>query len=243
MLLAITANCQNSGIKVKKDKRLSLGVNFSPDYCYRTLRNASGDPDIDNFINHLNSAERPKYSFTSGIALSYNLKSIFVLEAGIQYSNKGFGLFKENIRFPSDIDPMNINNNNNNGPQTDLKLLYNFHYLDIPLRALAIIGNGKFRIVAGAGLSTGILLKANITQIMKTEGEKREKKKADQGYSFNRINISPLISVGIDYTVTDKLNLRCEPIVRYGAIQIIDAPVTSYLWNVGMSFSCYYKFR
>ena len=59
-------------------------------------------------------------------------------------------------------------------------------------------------------------------------------------YNYRRFNISPTISVGFDYKVNSRMNLRVEPTFRYGILTIIDAPIHGYLYNAGLNISYYF---
>jgi hypothetical protein len=48
------------------------------------------------------------------------------------------------------------------------------------------------------------------------------------------------MSVGIDYRINEKMNLRIEPTFRYGVLKIIDTPVTGYLYSGGINVVYYY---
>src|ERR1035437_1411019 len=70
-----------------------IGINFSPDYCYRKLdstgiNNNYGDP-ISFIIHERDSMEIPKFGFTTGISVGYDASRVISLESGIYYSNKG----------------------------------------------------------------------------------------------------------------------------------------------------------
>ncbi len=69
------------------------------------------------------------------------------------------------------------------------------------------------------------------------------KSQNSQQYKFNKFNLSPTISLGIDYTITEKFNFKIEPTFRYGILKIIDAPLISYLWSAGLNMSFYCTFK
>ncbi|MBL0098010.1 MAG: outer membrane beta-barrel protein [Bacteroidetes bacterium] len=71
-------------------KRLAIGVNISPDYCYRTLKNNNGNSTSDMIIDLREESEGPKLGYTAGLNAGYNFSKKWGVEMGIQYSNKGY---------------------------------------------------------------------------------------------------------------------------------------------------------
>ncbi|HRN94808.1 MAG TPA: hypothetical protein PL084_08790, partial [Chitinophagales bacterium] len=59
-------------------------------------------------------------------------------------------------------------------------------------------------------------------------------------YNYKKVNISPLISVGIDYKINSRMNLRVEPTFRYGVLKLMDTPITTYLYSGGLNISYYF---
>jgi len=68
----------------------------------------------------------------------------------------------------------------------------------------------------------------------------RKTRLTSESDSYNKLNFSPTMSVGIDYRINEKMNLRIEPTFRYGVLKIIDTPVTGYLYSGGINVVYYY---
>jgi hypothetical protein len=86
-------------------KRLLIGLNISPDYCYRTLKN-NDDSAIGSMIIDLrNKNEVPKIGYTAGLNICYNISRHLGIEAGVQYSNKGYAFKNSDLVFGDMIDP------------------------------------------------------------------------------------------------------------------------------------------
>jgi len=228
-------------------KRLLIGVNVSPDYCYRSLQNNNGSSTSSNIIDLRNKNEGPKFGYTAGLNVCYNISKLLGIEAGLQYSNKGFmnSLKNSELNFGDPIAPRNGIVYPNGGITILIpsKFIYNYIYLDIPVRAIFSFGRRRIQFLASAGLTTNILLKATQTNIFENVNGSNKRETNDQIYNFKSLNISPLISAGIDYRISNKINLRIEPTIRYGILKIIDTPVTAHLWNAGLNISCYYTFK
>ena len=149
-------------------------------------------------------------------------------ETGIQYSNKGYEnkgvlFFEDVIIYPPLIAHLYH------------KLVYNFHYLDVPLMANFSFGKRKIRFISSAGITTNFLIK----QKAKSISDDGNSSSFASSMAFNTINFSPTISFGIDYKINEALNLRVSPTFRYGVSKIIDASITDYLWNTGINVGFY----
>src|ERR1700756_509256 len=90
--------------KTKKPKRFFIGVNFSPDYCFRTLKNNDGSELSKALVSTYNKIETAKFGFSSGVSFSYVFTKHISLDFGIQYSNKGFQDKTSALTFGNMID-------------------------------------------------------------------------------------------------------------------------------------------
>ena len=231
LLITLSSNGQNTDKKVSTAdfRRVQIGINFSPDICFRTLKNNYGRSTSDLIIKRNNENEIVKFGYTAGLNVCFNIKRFVGIETGIQYSNKGYQT--KTIDYtsgqPSPFAPK------------EGQFIFNFHFIDIPLKVNFTIGKKKVRFFTSVGLTTNIFIKETQTSILKyTDRTDRNTKQTT--YDYNRINISPTISLGIDYKINSRMNLRIEPTFRYGVLKIIDAPVTGYLYNGGLNISYYF---
>lgn len=214
-------------------KNLLIGFNFSPDYSFRTLKNNDGSSSSDLVITNRNDIELAKLGYTTGLNVIFDFSQKIGLETGIQYSNKGYKTKNQDLfYFPP-----------NPGLPTRVKINYSYNYIGIPLKAKIMFGKSKLHFITSVGFMTNFLL--NVLQINNFEyaDGKTEKKKQSTTSGFNKVDISPMVSIGIDYKVNDKIHLIAEPTFRFGLLKIKDAPVTEKLWNSGINIGFYYGLR
>jgi Outer membrane protein beta-barrel domain len=210
-------------------KKILIGFNISPDYCSRTLKNNDATGTSGLIIDVRDKRETGRMGITAGVNICFNFTKKTGLETGIQYSAKGYQTTKYDLVYgvPDPAAPVRA------------KFRYNYHYIDIPLKINIIKGNGKLRLIAAAGITTNILLSATQTSILEYSGGKTEKQKKQSVYDYNKINISPMISLGADYRINGKMYLRAEPTFRYGMLKNINTPVTEHLWSAGLNIGFY----
>jgi hypothetical protein len=206
-------------------RKFQVGVNYSMDRCYRVIK-YSPVSDI------INSMEIPKGSYTFGLNFCYNLSKKIGLETGIQFSNKGFQTTDVILNFAQ--------------PEPSLpdkfKNIYNFNYLDIPLKANLTFGKKKIRFISSVGIVTNLLVNSNITTVKTFKDHTEYKTNPISMVVIQKINLSPMLSFGIDFKMNDRMNLKIEPTLRFGVLKITDAPTSDYLYNGGINFSYYFGF-
>jgi hypothetical protein len=214
-------------------KKFQLGINYSADMNYRYLQK-NENSSVSNFtIQNRDQNELPKYGNTFGINLAYQLKRNLSLETGLQYSNKGY-VFKTTLLTTIDPgDPLVFG---------DVRLFHIYEYLGIPLKINYFLGKKSLRFVSSLGICPNFLIQDKSKYIYESpNGERRNVSKNNDDY--NKFNLSATASVGIDYRISDRMNIRLEPTCRYGLLKIIDnTPVTAYLFNAGVNLSYYVGF-
>lgn len=206
----------------------ALGLIFSPDYCYRTLKpNSSGNWIAD----YRDTLEIPKYGYTIGIIMLFKLNNRINLEIGLQFSNKGEKTKQWDLH-PFQPDP---------AIPKKIKFTYSYLYLDIPIKINYNLMNKRFKVFISPGISTNIFIAYNSTSFLEYEDGNTGKISSTSFSGFTRVNIAILAGLGLDYGLTKNLNFRLEPIYRQSITSIIDAPIKAYLYSFGINTGIYYK--
>lgn len=224
-------------------KRLLIGVSFSPDYCYRTLKSA--DDNISWIIRLRNESEVPKLGHTGGINVWYKISDRIGFQAGVLYSSKGYDYKKSKLTFGDEIDPRYGFVYSTQPPyglegNVYVKIHYNYNYLDIPFKILFYCGEKRIRFIAATGVTTNIFLNAAHTSILSDDHGHRHKETTKDTYKYNSVNLSPIASVGIDFRLNKRINVSVGPFIAYGILSIDHE---TYLWNAGFNVSCYYALK
>ena len=233
ILITTLATLTVKGQDKNPPQKILIGFNFSPDYSSRTLKNNDGSPSSDLVIQSRNDNEVAKFGFTTGLNVCFNFSQLVGLETGIQFSNKGYKTKNQDLTY---FPP-------NPSLPTKAKTNYAYQYIGIPLKARFSFGKSKVRFVSSIGLMTNILLNVKQTANYEYSNGKTEKKSQSSKSGFNKVDISPMLSVGVDYKLNNKIHLFAEPTFRYGVIKTKDTPVTEHLWNVGLNVGFYYALK
>ncbi|MCW3071890.1 MAG: hypothetical protein JWO44_1780 [Bacteroidetes bacterium] len=206
-----------------KPRHFFIGLAVSPDYCFRTLKNNATNEAGDAVISVRNNTEVPKLGTTAGMSFGYRTNS-FMLETGIRYSIQGY---KTKELMLTREGPNDSPENMGTG-----RFKYNYHYLEFPLKASILLGKKKLRFIAGGGAAAGLFLFEK--KIVQVDSPSRSVSK-ESNFIYNPFNLYAIASAGIDLKIGERLDLRIEPNFKYGLLQIIDLPVTGYLWSAGLN--------
>ena len=236
-LLPVILFCQtNDSIKMKdspkikdstKTGKFEIGISFSPDYSYRTLKTDASNQLIKDTRDTLESA---KFGYSAGINVAYHFNKKLVIEAGLLFSDKGEKTKKVAfVDVPQGQDPIYYS------------YKYNYYYLDIPLKADYYILTGKLKLYVTAGVSGNIFLIQKTTELQGHNNSDYQKTTSTFNPGFNRLNIAVIAGAGINLKMSDKLNLKLEPIYRRSITSVINAPVKTYLYSAGINIGIYYK--
>ena len=222
--------------------KIQIGVNFSPDYNYRTLKSTGNG--FDDVIDFQNGHEVGKFGYTTGISAIYNFSKLIGIEIDVQFSEKGYQTkTMESIV----IDP--------NDPAVPDKwnYRYKYEYIDVPLKANFTFGKKKLRYIATAGFAANFLIDVKSTFVEKYGNETKKQTEVITDAGHNKYNISPIIGAGIDYKINNKISVRAVPEFRYGLIKLYNNQYTSdvgerlsfseHLWNIGLNVGIYYGFK
>jgi len=225
-LLSLTTMGQNADTAIPK--KLAIGLTFSPDYSYRSLK---PDNSGESMAEWRDSFEIPKFGYTTGLSLVYRLNKRISMEAGIQFSDKGEQTKQRALIYfqPEPKAPDKI------------KYTYSYLYIDVPIKAYFRLTDKRLKLFLSVGLSPNIFIAQKITSYLTYEGGSTQKSTSSSFSGLSRINLAVLGGLGLDYELTDRINLRLEPIYRRSITSIIDAPIKAYLYSIGVNMGVYYR--
>jgi len=240
LLVAITSYGQESN---PISHLFQIGINISPDYCYRRLTN--DDAYYDFIVDSRDDREHALFGYTAGVNARYYLSSHWGIDCGIQYSKKGFQNNISGLTFGDMIDPRYgfIYVDPLTEPFIPEKFVDNFYYLEMPIRAIYVMGKKKMRFLASLGLMPGMLVRSTHDMVGKNLEGNSITRSFNQTDDFKKFLLSPIVSLGLDYKISDKINLSAEPTFRYGVMKLIDAPVSAHLWSAGLNVAIYYTLK
>ena len=227
ILLLLSAITFGQSSEKKSEKSILLGLTFSPDYCYRTLKY---DPTDEWFADYRNEIEIPKFGYTTGINAVFQINQSIALESGILFSDKGqqtkkLGVDQED---PDQTIPDQIQNN------------WHYYYLNIPIKLNYFFKKGDLRIFISPGISANIFI---LQKRVKYEFNPDEQYTYYTTEGFNKLNIEAVFGTGLDYNITKILVLRFEPIFRYSLTPLGNSEIKRYQYSMGANFGIYFRMK
>lgn len=200
--------------------KFQLGLSIIPEMNFRKSKIITGS-----------GGAVAKPGITFGANASYYFTSRFSLEAGLNYAFRNYQI---NDNSYPEIIP-----NNPALPQA-VKFYENFQYLEIPLTANFFSEHKKIRLITSLGISTNIFLNLKDREEWIYLDRIEEKYPNYNNYlEFNnRFSFSPILACGLDYKISDKVNLRVQPTARF-AIQDKNSALS--VFSAGINFGVYYN--
>ena len=222
-----------------------IGFYISPSLTDLVLVKNSETAIVEFMFDERKENELPKLSMSAGFALAYRLNRRFGLETGLQYSNLGYKTKKTELGlFPDEVDPnfgfVRPGGNTGSNP-SQMQIFYSFHYLGIPFKVNYRKGRAPWFFVSSLGLNAEFLLSARQRVILYGSDDSKERRTNTLTENFNAFNLSPSLSLGLEYRFTKQLCLRAEPTINYGLLQIRDSPISGHLWSAGMRIGCFWN--
>ena len=227
VLISYTAFGQNNS--TTKTRNFYIGYSFSPDYCdFRQVLDE--DKLSDNALSgymHEGETYIGKFTYSTGIAIGFDINHLLGIETGLEYSDKGFR-----------TKPVDIGSDDPFFYSVYGRIIYNYSYLDIPCKVNFKLSDNKFHYVASVGLVFNYLLDAEVVTVPDNSEElfKQITYVIPEGYQvFKDQNLASFVSFGFRYKLNQKLNFVADIYQTYNFYAKYEN-VRRNLWIVGLNF-------
>lgn len=212
-----------------KGRRFFISESFSPDYCYRYITKNDKSITSDQWTKIKNiedSIYTPSFGYSAGLNFYYQINRLISIETGIQYSRRGYQTIPLPTIYNFDYDPA-----------IATSYIY-FTYLDFPLRVNYTFLKSKFQIIASTGVVFNYLQQVSYKTVPENPTSIFPIQIRVSQYPYNKINYSPIVSLGLKYNISNRINLRAEPIFRYGLLNTDSKSYAfTHLWTAGLNLS------
>ena len=133
-----------------KQKKWAIGLTYSPDFCYRVSYEKS------SFLALANIKESPKYGFTSGVNILYQLLDRVGVEFGVLYNNKGEKMYSNSSSSSTWTTP---DGTSASYAIKETKSTLAYQYLEIPLKInVNLVNKNKLRLFPSLGCSMNVFM-------------------------------------------------------------------------------------
>lgn len=208
-----------------QNKKLKIGLLFSPDYCNRKIVNTAADPSLNSVIDELDKINGYKISYTAGFTFEYAIDKKYSLGTGIQYSDKGFQI-KLPVTTADHPDGIGFGH-----------LVYHFRYIDIPLMVYRHIRlNDKNRLNAGLGLGNSFNI-GNYGKFYFTDDNSNTHitRNSETGINMKKYFPCLLISAGFEHQINERFSFKVEPILRQSMLSMNNDRIKYFLNSLGLN--------
>lgn len=215
--------------------RFYTGGFISPDLSYSIIpRNNSGVPAIKNYQSDY---DIPKFSVTVGLEGMYQINQHLALTLGVQYSGKG-GKTKEIEYNASAIE----------SDPVSMYYVYDYRYIDVPLRLDVYFTRRKVSPFITAGVSTNFFInqQTSVFGIDKNDNEMELSSSSTSGFS----SVTPQVQLGAGIDIALKYSrIRIFPIYRLALTDTKLSETYAYstgtvngkLYSIGLGINCFFR--
>jgi len=225
LLLPISVSADEIIPKVKSQK-WSIGINYMPNVSFRKLVTDITDPNalrLRSIFAMNEKSDKIKHGFSAGIDINYDLSNRIRIQSGVNYNNRGY-LAKYSSEDLS--------------RETDLKIRYAYHYIDIPLNAdITLIKKKSISLFTRFGGSMGLNIGSRTVAIEQIPNGIGKAKYIYPGFEASSTLFSVLGGIGINKALNNKMNIQITPTYRRAVTNYIEAPITAKLWDIGINMS------
>lgn len=175
------------------------------------------------------------------LGVGYQLSRCIGLEARLGYAQLGWQqqIHMEGLTFGDMIDPRNgsIYVTDDLAIPERITIVEVFHYVDFRLGASLTLGRGHWRSISALGVAPALLIAARThTRNEYSDGRRTHESREAMG-PYRDLNLFPYFSTGLAFHPGGRWEWRLQPVVRYGALRIIDAPITAHMFSGTVDFS------
>jgi len=211
------------------------------EYSYRGLSTSSKDEIVIGIMEKRNDKETGKLNWRAGFNYNRRLSNRFHLKTGIRLASVGYkGEKKTGLRYASEFVTPDLWVPDPSLPH-EVQFIYDYWFVEIPLVGRYELTNKKI----APFLELGIAPSAYVTTRTKTVtdlGTDVNFQDGVEAFNFNRFHLVGIFSVGVNFSVSEKVQLFGQPTLRYHLTQLADAAIEEHLFNYGIEIGARRKF-
>jgi len=213
----------------------SLGLNFSPDYCYRTLK--SKDALSKSYGEQLDKVEYPKMGYTMGLNIRKPIHRRITIETGINFSSQG----GKRIAYDHILTII---------PGTGETMLaiketttYHNSFMNIPIKADYYLMVERVKLFVSLGIEPNFLFRQKTDWSMEFDDGHKESGTSTNDMGTRAFNLSMIAGIGLSYDIINKLYLIIQPEYRRALLPTSTnySNLTEYPFSIGLNTSIFYK--
>ncbi|GAB4038457.1 outer membrane beta-barrel protein [Spirosoma gilvum] len=212
-----------------KPNRASIGINVSPSLCYRTISATSTDALV---IADRNGREISKWGYDAGVTISVPMSKRIALESGIFYVSRGYQTRPQTLEWPSTTTDMPVSSTTR----------FTYKFLSIPGKVTYTFGHSKLQGFVEVGLAMNVFIGQQVKLIARYADRQTESTSRKE-VGVSRFSLFALVSAGIRYPVSPRMNVKLEPNFQYGVTPLRPGlAVREHLYSGGLTIGLSRRF-
>lgn len=215
--------------------RWSIGASAWSGASDRTLINTDGSELAERIIAGRDDREHADLAVRGSFHAAYRLSDRFSLAAGVAYARFGYAqtVHLRDLTFGDAIAPRRgfIYIINDVLP-AHWRFVDRFHYLEVPIGVVMELGQGRWRSSTTLGVAPAFLLAAQGVTVSTYADGREYRERFDLPGDYAAFNLIPYFSTGVSMHLGDRWNWSLRPTFRYGALKLIDAPVSGRVYSM-----------
>ena len=245
---------ENSGPK------WSVGPSIAPVY-FNSL--GEGSPIHSNFVSNSKSGN---VNLSYGVAVAYEITDKLKLRSGLHKVDYGYDTnditFSSSLVASTNTQITNITYTSTSrnlvvesssgaresqefaandiiaqSPSRSGRMVQEFGYLEVPMELNYALLDRKFNVNIIGGISSLFLVNNSVT--LESDGTSTEMGDAN---NLNDINFSTNVGIGVNYELTDKMNIHLEPMFKYQLNTFSDTEGNFQPYSLGVYTGMSFKF-
>lgn len=205
----------------EKVKKLHIGINGSPELCYRTLKRIGIFVSNNDEASFRNGSELPGPGYTLGVNLRYDLGKIFFIGTGLNYTERGYKKMGSPLLISSSA--------------VVRRSIIRYTFVEAPVNIGVRLGNKKTKLFFLTGFNTHFSISA--AEYFQGAGRKSN----PNGLFLHIVNpttFSLFGQFGLEQNFQKNFRITIGPSLQHQISPIEENRVVhDYLWNMGFGFT------
>jgi hypothetical protein len=203
------------------------------EHSYRSLSTSSTKTNVVYTLESRNARELAKLNWRAGFNYNRRLSNRFHLKTGIRLASVGHKDKKQTgLRYASEFVAPGVWVPDPSLPH-EVQFISDYWFIEIPLAGRFEFSDKKIAPFLELSVAPSVYITTRNKTITDLWTSVDFYDQADS-YDFNRFHLVGIFSVGVNFTVSEKIQLFGQPTFRYHLTQLADAPIEEHLFNYGI---------
>jgi len=224
LALPLVVSCQSNS---------SIDLVAGLEYSYRSLSTSNTNQNVVYTLESRNIRELAKPNWRAGFNYNRRQSNKFHLKTGIRLASVGHKDKKQTgLRYAHEFVAPGVWVPDPSLPH-EVQFIRDYWFIEIPLVGRFEFSDRKIAPFLELGVAPSVYITTR-GQTVTDLGTSVDFYDQVDAYDFNRFHLVGIFSVGVNFTVSEKIQLFGQPTFRYHLTQLLDVPIEEHLFNYGI---------